>query len=255
MADHHTEAPEAGVTAVPGAPVSEDRQRDEEVAPRGVRAPVAPPSPPMSRTELKFLIWSDLERYRGAPTVTKLLRELIVGIGFKYLFFLRLNHYLDSRSRIWLPIQLMGRLLLRRYSLKFGIDISRFASVGPGLKIEHFGGVFVNRAARIGKHCTLCQDVTLGGYRGAPHLTAFVFVGPGAKLLNGIQIGTNVIIGANCVVTQDMPDNAVVVGIPAKVVSSAGNLRGDRRAIMAEKIRWYQQICPRACWRKYGLDT
>lgn len=210
---------------------------------------------PISLAELKFLVWSDLERYQAHPTVAKLLRELILGIGFKYLFWLRLNHYLDSKSRVWWPFRLIGRILLRRYSLQFGIDISRYAKVGPGLKIEHFGGVFVNRQAQIGKHCTLCQDVTLGGHRGAPHLADFVFLGPGAKLLNGIQIGTNVIVGANCVITQDIPTDAVVVGIPAKVISTEGNLRGERRGIMDTTIGWYRQICPRNAWQKYGLDA
>lgn len=50
-----------------------------------------------------------------------------------------------------------------------------------------------------------------------------MYIGPGAKMFGSIKIGNNVAIGANCVVTKDIPDNAVVVGIPGKVISYEGS--------------------------------
>ena len=50
-----------------------------------------------------------------------------------------------------------------------------------------------------------------------------IYIGPGAKIVGAVRIGNNVAIGANCVVTKDVPDNSVVVGIPGKVISQKGS--------------------------------
>jgi serine O-acetyltransferase len=57
---------------------------------------------------------------------------------------------------------------------------------------------------------------------GYPILGDNVYIGPGAKIIGGIKIGNNVAIGANCVVTKNIPDNSVVVGIPGRVISQDG---------------------------------
>ncbi|NLX13831.1 MAG: serine acetyltransferase [Phycisphaerales bacterium] len=182
----------------------------------------------MNWSEFTFLVWSDLDRYHGNPGIKKFLWELFVGQGFRYSFWFRLNQYLLAKPFWMNPLRLFSRLILHHYSYKFHIDVSLFAMVGPGLKIEHHGTIFVNGRSRIGQRCTLCQGVTLGEYGGAPTLGDCVFVGPGAKVIGGIYIGNNAIIGANCVVTKEVPENAVVVGVPGKVISLRGNLRGPR---------------------------
>jgi serine O-acetyltransferase len=50
-----------------------------------------------------------------------------------------------------------------------------------------------------------------------------VYIGPGAKIIGAVRVGNNVAIGANCVVTKDVPDNAVVVGVPGKIISFRGS--------------------------------
>ena len=194
----------------------------------------------MTWREFTFLVWSDLDRYYKNPRFGKFLRELLIGQGFRYSFWFRLNRYLKTKSLWWGPLQLVGRLILHHYSYKFGIEVSLFAEVGPGLKIEHHGTIFVNGQARIGKRCTLCQGVTIGEYKGAPTLGDFVFVGPGAKVIGGIRVGDNTIIGANCVVTKDVPENAVVVGVPGKVISLQGNLRGPRLEEAKQHLERYR---------------
>jgi serine O-acetyltransferase len=71
-------------------------------------------------------------------------------------------------------------------------------------------------------------DITLGQTkrgprRGAPTIGDNVYIGPGARIIGAVVVGNNVAVGANCVVTEDVPDNAVVVGVPARVVSSEGS--------------------------------
>ena len=117
---------------------------------------------------------------------------------------------------------------------KLGVEITANihlpskADIGPGLYIGHFGPVFISSRAKIGEMCNISQGVTIGvggrgEKRGAPTLGDRVYVGAGAKILGRIHIGDDVAIGANAVVTKDVPDKAVVVGVPAKVISYEGS--------------------------------
>jgi serine O-acetyltransferase len=86
----------------------------------------------------------------------------------------------------------------------------------------------VHGDAVIGRDCNLSHGVTLGqanrGPRaGAPVVGDRVYIGPGAKLIGAVKVGCDVAIGANAVVTHDLPDKAVAVGIPAKVISYEGS--------------------------------
>jgi serine O-acetyltransferase len=109
-----------------------------------------------------------------------------------------------------------------------GIDIPNQVEIGKGLYIGHFGGIILNADVKMGENCNLSQGVTIGvGGRGensgSPKLGDRVFIGPGAKIFGSISIGNDVAIGANAVVTKDLPDNAVAVGVPAKIVSYKGS--------------------------------
>jgi serine O-acetyltransferase len=183
---------------------------------------------PVSNQNLKTLIYSDLYRYYGKADIFKLLYALTLGIEYKYLFWMRLRRYASERSVAWFGINIISRLFLRKYMFKFGIAIPHETEIGPGLYVGHFGGIVVSSKARIGKNCNISQGVTIGqSYRGtrkgAPILCDNVYVGPGAKIFGNLRIGNNVAIGANCVVTKDVEDNAVVVGIPGKVISHDGS--------------------------------
>src|SRR5207247_3627019 len=107
--------------------------------------------------------------------------------------------------------------ILTHYYDNFGISLAHATSVGSGLYIGHSVGIVVNDFALIGKNCNLSQGVTIGqsnrGKRkGAPVIGDNVYIGPGAKIIGGIRVGNNVAIGSNCVVIDDIPDNAAVVG-------------------------------------------
>lgn len=88
-----------------------------------------------------------------------------------------------------------------------------------------FHGVFISQKAIIGKNVTIFHQVTIGSvqtegskYYGSPTIGNNVFIGAGAKILGGITIGNNVTIGANAVVVNNIPDNAVVVGVPGRII-------------------------------------
>jgi serine O-acetyltransferase len=111
---------------------------------------------------------------------------------------------------------------LRKASEIFiGVGIWPESEIGPGLKVEHYGGVYIK--AKMGKKCRISQQVIIGhvgGFKGGgvPTLGDNVYVGAGAKILGEISIGDNAKIGANAVVLCDVPDNGVAVGVPARVV-------------------------------------
>lgn len=74
---------------------------------------------------------------------------------------------------------------------------------------------------KIGKNCHIYQQVTIG-YNGvqAPIIGNNVRICCGAKVIGGIRVGNNVVIGANAVVCKDVPDNVIVGGVPAKVIKT-----------------------------------
>lgn len=181
----------------------------------------------MNFSELKYLWFSDLYRYTGRITVKLFLRTLVVSPGFKYTFFLRLKKYLGKKGIIMKPLYYLIAIMLLRYSHRIGISIPHQVEIGPGFFIDHYGTIFINSAAKIGRNCSISQGVTIGlanrgKNKGVATLGDDIYIGPGAKIVGAVKIGNNVAIGANCVVTKDIPDNTVVGGVPAKVISTDG---------------------------------
>ena len=105
-----------------------------------------------------------------------------------------------------------------------GISLPFTAKIGRGFYIGHFGQIIVSSSAVIGECCNISQGVTIGqAGRGVdqfvPIIGDRVYIGPGAQLFGKLRIGNDVAIGANAVVTKDLPDNAVAVGVPAKIIN------------------------------------
>jgi serine O-acetyltransferase len=192
-------------------------------------------------TAYRTTVARDLRRYSGDPTLPAFLRHVALTPGFKYAFWMRTARLFKGFGRLALPLYVASRWVLKHYTFKYGISIPYNTAVGPGLYIGHFGGIVVNYLAVIGEDCNINHDVTIGvtyggRHEGAPRIGDRVFLGPGAKVVGGIQLGNDVAVGANCVVTTSVPDDAVVVGIPGKVVSQKGSgayvvNTGSRRAV------------------------
>ncbi|WP_335716449.1 serine O-acetyltransferase, partial [Neobacillus drentensis] len=183
----------------------------------------------MNFNELKRFWFSDLFRYEESQSVNikKLIFRQYISPGFRYTFWMRLCRYLKHKNKLMLPFYVLAMANLQRYKYKFGIEISPKTEIDTGFYIGHFGGIVINSGAKIGKNCNISQGVTIGmanrgKRRGVATIGDNVYIGPGAKIVGAVKIGNNAAIGANCVVTNDVPDNGVVVGIPGKVISMNG---------------------------------
>jgi serine O-acetyltransferase len=182
----------------------------------------------MNYKDYRYLIQADLYRIASNISFSKLILNLLFGESFKYIFWMRTCRYLKEIKWLKYSFYLIALIMLNHYKYKFGIGIPATVEIGPGFYIGHFGCIFVYPLCKIGKNCNLSQGVTLGKAnrgknKGYPVIGDNVYVGPGAKIVGSVHIGNNVAIGANCVVTKDVPDNAVVVGVPGTVISYAGS--------------------------------
>lgn len=121
-------------------------------------------------------------------------------------------------------LRLAGFFLMKFSEYFLGAVIKPEANIGPGLFISHTGIVRIHPKTVAGKNLSITVGVLLGekglGGKGAPIIGDNVFLGAGAKVLGTIRIGNNAKIGANAVVTRDIPDNATAVGVPARVLTS-----------------------------------
>jgi len=181
------------------------------------------------RAHLRSLWHADLYRHLGGRSGFKAgLRAYRLVPGFRFMFWLRLAFATAGARGLWRPVHLLARLMHKHLRFKFGISIPYNTSIGPGFYIGHFGGIVVNEAARIGRNCNISQGVTIGQLnrgerKGVPVIGENVYIGPGAVIIGAIHIGQGSAIGANAVVTRDLCENAVAVGIPAKVISTEGS--------------------------------
>ncbi len=184
----------------------------------------------LSGPEIKETLQSILEFFkcdvRAAfekdPAAYSVVEVLTSYPGIKATLIYRVAHLLWVLKIPFVPRYLseIGRQLT-------SIDIHPGAKIGKEFFIDHGIGVVIGETAEIGDNVTLYQGVTLGGTslkreKRHPTIGKNVVVGAGAKLLGPITIGDNVRIGANSVVTQDVPDNSVVVGVPGRVISREG---------------------------------
>ena len=89
--------------------------------------------------------------------------------------------------------------------------------------IGHFGSIIINGGSVIGRNCKISHEVALGTKGagrglGVPIIGDDVYIGAGAKVLGSIRINDRAIIGANAVVIKDVPEGAIVAGVPAKII-------------------------------------
>ena len=128
---------------------------------------------------------------------------------------------------------LIARIISQFSRFLTGIEIHPKAKIGKNLFIDHGMGVVIGETSEIGDNVTIYHMATLGGISPSinsneqrevkrhPTLKDNVVVGSGAQVLGPVIVGKNAKIGANAVVTKDVPENAVMVGIPAKNVGTA----------------------------------
>ena len=181
---------------------------------------------------LRELIASDLARFtqtyelRGQPYSRRRIfwESVIFKAGFQAVLLYRVSHWLYQRGWIYPP------WFLSRLSIAItGAEIEFNARIGPGMFVSHPVGIVVGRGTVIGSNVTLFQGVTFGVKSWHPDaITKFPRVGnkcyffTGAAILGDVTIGDNCIVGAHAVVTSDLPDGSLALGIPAKIYPGKG---------------------------------
>lgn len=182
-----------------------------------------------SKKDLAFYLKTDAEANRMANvSYGKYLARLLVGSEsahvYRYLRCLRYCEYHYNNVGFMHEIlYFLYQIKLHRLGFKYNLRIP-LNVCGYGLTIYHLaggGGCLVN-AKSVGNYCRLQPGVLLGNAHKSeeekPVIGNNVEFGPGAKVLGKVVVGDNCHIGANAVVVKNIPNNALVVGIPAKVV-------------------------------------
>lgn len=174
-----------------------------------------------TKEEFRLYLSEDLKRFNGKkPGLKDWLLHNEVWYIFYYIRHLRYVEYYKNKNKL---LFLWHFFFYKRFGFKLRITIYP-GTVGPGLRIYHAGDfVHVGPNVRIGKNCTLLPGVVFGNkYEKADEDKIVVgdncYFGLGAKIFGNVKIGNNVTVGANAVVTKDIFDNAVVGGVPAKVI-------------------------------------
>lgn len=162
---------------------------------------------------------ADFTAYGGAKA---LMREQSLWA----IAWFRFGSILDA-----LKIPFIGKPLLAIWWFFFrwvemftGVSLPLGCKIGGGLRIWHFGGIFVNAHSRIGQRCTLRHGVTIGNRKDdglAPTIGDDVDIGAGAHILGDVTVGHRARIGAMSMVITDVPPGATAVGIPARIKLAA----------------------------------
>ena len=159
------------------------------------------------------------------PAAKTKLSIILTYPGAKAVFFHKIANFFAIAK-----FNLIARIISQLSRFLTGIEIHPRANIGKNLFIDHGMGVVIGETSEIGDNVTIYHMATLGGISPSvnsneqrnvkrhPTLKDNVVVGSGAQILGPVTVGKNAKIGANAVVTKDVPENAVMVGIPAKNV-------------------------------------
>ena len=162
------------------------------------------------------------------PAAKSKISLILTYPGVKAIFFHKIANFFSLAK-----FDLIARIISQFSRFLTGIEIHPKAKIGKNLFIDHGMGVVIGETSEIGDNVTIYHMVTLGGISPSinsneqrntkrhPTLKNNVVVGSGAQILGPIIVGENAKIGANAVVTKNVPEKAVMVGIPAKNVGTA----------------------------------
>lgn len=153
--------------------------------------------------------------------IYKFLTYFISPADRRVKFYVSIMVFLKNNKRYKI-----AELVSRRLHNKFGVCISANAKFDNSMTIHHPIGVVIGNGCVIGRNVTIFQNVTIG--RADKSINSYPKIGDnstlyaGSVVIGGVSVGENCIIGANAVVTKDVPDNSIAVGIPAKIIKRKG---------------------------------
>ena len=190
------------------------------------------------RDRYLFALYGDV---RGS--VTRRLRTTLLFPGLWAILLYRVCHHLLYSTRPNIATKLaygMLWLAARWYSIAVGIEIDSNAHIGAGLFINHFGAIIIGPAS-IGENCNIAQSVTIGKssmvtdweletgtVADVPTIGDRVWIGPGAVVAGPVIVGNDASVSANSLVTRDVQERGVAMGVPAQIVSTRGSFRQVR---------------------------
>ncbi|MDN3920953.1 serine O-acetyltransferase [Roseateles violae] len=179
---------------------------------------------------LSQLLSADLDRLRSPASSRSAMgwraHLTIFNPRFFPVLIIRLSRFCHLRP--WL--RPLGGLLTWMNVILFGIECTARCSIGPGLFLPHTVGTVIG-AVEIGEGVTVFQGVTLGAAApdmsfdtsSRPRIGDRVSIGAGAKVLGGVVVGSDSLIGANAVLLQSIDAGSVAVGVPARVVKTTAD--------------------------------
>lgn len=156
------------------------------------------------------------------PAATSTISILLNYPGVHAIALHRVSHFLYKAD-----LKLLARFISQVGRFFTGIEIHPGATIGERLFIDHGMGIVIGETAILGNDIIMFHQVTLGGTghetgKRHPTIQDNVMLSAGSKIIGNITVGKNSKIGANAVVLRNVPDNATVVGIPAKIVKLNG---------------------------------
>ena len=158
-------------------------------------------------------IKSDLYRYCGSLSFKSFIKRYLLEAGFRKMIPIRM-----AQSQMYV-VSILGKFL-NILSRNGPMKISYKTKIGYGFYIGHGGPVVIDNTAVIGNNCNISQFLTIGSNKGlAAIIGDNVYIGPSVCIVEDVKIGNNVTIGAESVVTKDIPDNATACGNYVKVVN------------------------------------
>ena len=162
------------------------------------------------------------------PAAKSKLSLILTYPGVKAIFFHRIANFFAIAK-----FDLVAKIISQLSRFFTGIEIHPKAKIGKNLFIDHGMGVVIGETSEISDNVTIYHNVTLGGTSPSintneqrnskrhPTLEENVVVGSGAQILGPVVIGKNSLIGANAVITKDVPEKSIMAGNPAKKIGDA----------------------------------
>ena len=159
------------------------------------------------------------------PAAKSIISIILTYPGVKAVFFHQISNFFYKAG-----FDLVARIISQTIRFFTGIEIHPGAKIGKNLFIDHGMGVVIGETSEIGDNVTIYHNVTLGGSSPSidserqrhekrhPTIGNDVVIGSGAQIIGPIKVGNNSRIAANAVVVKDVPENATMVGIPARAV-------------------------------------